>query len=230
MIEEIPEIGPYLGRLADAVRQFEDPAVGLDPIRLEMVSDLFERTQSAREFLLTGDEGGARAALDKGAWLNLWRRAAHQAAERTSATMAARLTAAAQRSRYPARRLSLLLPSDEARGILVSKLEAAGIPLESRLARGFPIRSGWWDSVRQAAVALEDSWEDLEAVIRSELAEVGPVVQRVERWQPSPVPWYLALGVGFALTGWLGLVLGGYVPRPQWLDPFNDWFWSLPWP
>ena len=79
-------------------------------------------------------------------------------------------------------------------------------------------------------MALEDSWEDLEAVIRSELAEARPVVDQVSRWQPSPLPWYLALGVGVALTGWLGLVLGGYLPRPQWLDPFSAWFWSLPWP
>lgn len=230
MIDEIPEIGPYLGRLADAVRQFEDPAVGLDAIRLQMVSDLFERTQSARGFLLTGDDGGARAALDKGAWLDLWRRAARQAAARTSDTIAARLTAAAQQSRYPARRLAPLLPSPEARAILVSKVEAAGIPLEGRLARGFPARSGWWDAVRQAAVALEDSWEDLETVIRTELVEARSVVQRVEQWRPSPVPWYVALGIGFAVTGWLGLVLGGYLPRPGWLDPINDWFWSLPWP
>ncbi len=230
MIADIPEIGPYLGRLADAVREFEDPAVGLDAIRLQLVSDLFERTQSAREFLLTGDDGGARAALDQGSWLELWRRAAHQAAERTSDTLAGRLTAAAKGSRYPARRLAPLLPSAEARAILGSKLEAAGIPLEGRLARRFPTGLEWWDAVRQAAVALEDSWEDLEAVIRSELAEARPVVDQVSRWQPSPLPWYLALGVGVALTGWLGLVLGGYLPRPQWLDPFSAWFWSLPWP
>lgn len=57
MIAEIPEIGPYLGRLADAVRRFSDPGVGLDVVRLQLVTALFERTQSAREFLLTGDEG-----------------------------------------------------------------------------------------------------------------------------------------------------------------------------
>ena len=229
-IEQIPEIGPYLGRLADAVRQFEDPEVGLDAIRLQLVSDLFERAQSARGFLLTADEGGARAALDKGAWLELWQRAARQAARRTSETIAGRLTAAAQRSGFPARHLTPLLPSMEAQTLLVSKVEAAGIPLEARLARGFPPGARWWDAVRQAAVALEDSWEDLEDVVRTELAEARPVVERVERWEPSPVPWYLALGLAVTLAGWLGLALGGYVPRPDWLDPFNDWFWSLPWP
>lgn len=230
MIEEIPEIGPYLGRLADAVREFEDPAVGLDAIRLQMVSDLFERTQSARGFLLTGDQGGARAALDKGAWLDLWKRAVGQVAERTSDTILGRITAAGKQARYPARRLSRLLPSIETRAILLAKLEAAGIPLETRVAKGFPGGPGWWDSIRQAAVALEDSWEDLETVVRVELAEARSTIQRVEEWRPSSAPWYLAFGTGLLVTTWLGLVLGGYLARPGWLDGLNDWFWSLPWP
>ncbi len=230
MIDEIPEIGPYLGRLADAVRRFSDPEVGLDGVRLQLVTDLFERTQSAREFLLTGDGGGARAALDRGAWLELWRRAAHQAASKTSDLVSARLTAAARRSGYPARRLTGLQPTAETRAILVAKAEAAGIPLENRLAIGFPAGSGWWDAARQTAVALEDSWEDLERVIETELAAAEPVVLRVAGWKPSPTPWFVALGVGLVLSGWLGLVLGGYLPRPGWLDPVNDWFWSLPWP
>ncbi len=230
MIAEIPEIGPYLGRLADAVRRFSVPGVGLDAVRLQLVTDLFERTQSAREFLLTGDEGGGRAALDRGAWLELWRRAGHQAASNTSALIAERISAAGKRSGYPARRLTSLLPTEETRRILVAKVEAAGIPLETRLARGFPAGSGWWDAVRRAAVALEDSWEDLEMVIQAELAAAEPVVERVGQWKPSPAPWFLALAVGLVVSGWFGLVLGGYLPRPEWLDPVNDWFWSLPWP
>lgn len=230
MIEEIPEIGPYLGRLADAVRQFEDPEVGLDGIRLQLVSELFERTQSARGFLLTGDQGGARASLDKGAWLDLWKRAAGQAAQRTSDTIQGRLTAASKHSGYPVRRLRLLVPSVEVRTILVSKLEAAGIPLEARVAKGFPGGPGWWDSIRQAAVALEDSWEDLETVVKAELAEARPQIERVAGWRPSSVPWYVALIAAVTLSTWLGLVLGGYLPRPGWLAGFSDWFWSLPWP
>ncbi len=230
MIGEIPEIGPYLGRLADAARRFPEPGVGLDAVRLQLVTDLFERTQSAREFLLTGDEGGGRAALDRGAWLDLWRRAARQAASNTSDHIAARMTAAGKRSGYPARRLAPLLPTEEARGILVAKVEAAGIPLESRLARGFPAGSNWWDAVRQAAVALEDSWEDLELVIQAELAAADPVVARVGQWKPSSAPGLVALAVGLVVSGWVALALGGYLPRPQWLDPVNDWFWSLPWP
>jgi hypothetical protein len=230
VISEIPEIGPYLGRLADAVRRFSEPGVGLDAVRLRLVTDLFERTQSAREFLLTGDEGGARAALDRGAWLDLWRRAARQAASNTSDHIAARIAAAGKRSGYPAWRVAALLPTEETRGILVAKVEAAGIPLENRLARGFPPGSDWWDAVRQAAVALEDSWEDLELVIQSELAAADPVVAQVGRWKPSSTPGLIVLAVGLVVSAWVGLALGGYLPRPTWLDPMNDRFWSLPWP
>jgi hypothetical protein len=226
----LPELGPYLGRLADPTRRFEDPAVGLDQVRLDLVTELFERAAVARGFLMTGDMEGARSALDRGTWLSLWRTAATTASERTIETIAGRLERAARISRYPRGKLSGLLPSPEDRQVLDAKFEAAGIPLEEHLAKGFPTRSGWWDGIRQAAVALEDSWEALEEEARAELRASGDSIKLIERWRPPLGPWYLALGAAILLATWLGLALGGYLPRPGWLDGLNDWFWSIPWP
>ena len=226
----LPEVGPYLGRLTDATRRFEDPAVGLDQVRLDLVSDLFERLAAARGFLLTGDHEGARSTLDRASWLVLWRSAATRATERTTAAIAARLERAATQSRFPRRRLGGLLPTAEDREVLAAKLDAAGIALEERLARAFRGTESWWDGVRQAAVALEDCWEALEEEVRRELASFDGAVAKVERWRPSLWPWFVALGALLLAATWVGLALGGFLPRPRWLEGLDDWFWSLPWP
>lgn len=227
--DELPEIGPYLGRLAAATRRFPDPEVGLDEIRLELVSGLFERVGVARDFLLTGDRAGARSALDRPTWLELWRAAAAKATDRTQAAIAARIERAGHRSRYPQRKLAGLLPGPEDRAVLAARIDAAGIPLEERTAR-IPQGDQWWEGIRQAAVALEDSWEALEEQVRQELATGALTAARVEQWRPSLRPWFVALGLAMVVVTWLGLVLGGQLPRPPWLDPLNDWFWSIPWP
>lgn len=227
---ELPELGPYLGRLADATRQFVPADAGLDPIRLDLVSDLFERAAAARGFLLTGDESGARGSLDRKAWLELWWVAANRAADATVAAATARLDDAARRVGFPPRKLAALVPGAEARAVLGARFEAAGIPLEEQVARGFGAETSWWDGVRQAAVAIEDSWEALEREVRRELAAVDLEVRRIEGWRPSLAGWYVALGLAVVATGWLGLVIGGYLPRPGPLEPLVTWFWSLPWP
>ncbi len=225
---EFPELGPYLGRMADATRRFEGP-VPLDPIRLDLVTALFERAGVARDFLLTGDREGARSALDRTTWLALWRDAAARAADATAAAIVARLEVAARRSRFPARKLAAALPSADDRAVLGAKLDAAGIPLEERAGR-LPGGEDWWDRLRQSAVALEDSWESLEAEVRQALAMAEVAAERIEAWRPSLRGWWISLGVVAIIAGWLGLVLGGYLPRPGWLDPLHDWFWRLPWP
>lgn len=226
----LPEIGPYLGRLTDATRRFDDPHLGLDAIRLAMVSDLFERTNAARGFLLTDDLEGARAALDRAGWLEVWRGAVAPVTDRTVATIRARIARAQGWSGCPDRLVGRRLPTSEDREILAAKLEAAGIPLEEQAGRGFPLGEGWWEAVRQSAVALEDSWEQLEEVVRRELRAAESNVAAIEAWRPSRVPWLVGLACLTLLAAWLGLALGGYLSRPAWLEGFHHWFWSLPWP
>ncbi len=226
----LPEIGPYLGRLGDATRRFDDPHVGLDEVRLATVSELFERAHAARGFLLIGDLAGARAALDRIEWLGVWRSAASKVADLTIASIGARIERAQRLSGCPNRLASRRLPGPEDREVLGAKLEAAGIPLERQVARGFPSDDRWPEAVRQSAVALEDSWEQLEVVVREALRAAEPDVDAIARWRPSPLPWQIGFGILAAIAGWLGLTLGGFLPLPGWLDGLHRWFWSLPWP
>jgi len=226
----LPEIGPYLGRLTDVTRRFEDPAVGLDSIRLTLVSTLFERAQAARSFLAVGDTAGARGSLDRASWLALWQDAASRAAERTTVVIRDRFDRARRESRCPPRVARRYAPTAEDGEILATKFEAAGIALEERTARPAASDQGWWDQIRQAAVALDDAWEDLEDLVRRELLAAAERARPVAAWRPSPIPRIVAGTGAVALAGWLGLALGGFLPRPGWLDGLHRVFWSLPWP
>jgi hypothetical protein len=225
----LPEIGPELGSLVDLTHELGDPEVGLEAVRLELVRALFQRTQAARDFLLTGDQGGARAALDRPVWMDVWNSAVTQTAERVMAVTTGRLERAARRSGFPARRMKELLPTADDRAVLRAKLEAAGIPLEEAFTRE-PPGAAWWDLIRRRASRLEESWDRLENVVRIELGSIEERRGTIESWRPSRlVP--IAAAAALVLTlAWIGLAIGGYVPRPRWLEPVASWFWSLPWP
>lgn len=227
---QLPELGPYLGRLADVTRRFDDPAVGLDAIRLALVSALFERGQAARGFLAIGDGAGARASLDRASWLALWTAAAQQATAATFAVIGERFAAARRASRCPARVARPFAPTDEDRTVMAAKFEAAGIALEERVAKAAANDQAWWDQVRQSAVALDDAWEELEQLVIAELNSAAGRAASVAEWRPSRAPRIVAGAILVIAAGWLGLALGGFVARPEWLDGLHRAFWSLPWP
>ena len=227
-VPTIPEIGPLLGRMTDVTRRFPDPAVALDPIRLDLVSRVFERGAEARRRAEAGDLAGAARALGPEVWLGWWREAAADAAQALMEAHRGRLLAAAARRRFPVHRAEALLPDPEARAVVAARLEAAGIPLES-LASG-RTEASLGESIRRRAIALDDAWDDLERLVSRELAALAPAVHSVEAWRPPLVSW---LGAGIVVTVvmvWLALAIGGQISRPAWLDPLAAWFWSLPWP
>lgn len=225
----LPELGPWLGRLPEVVRRDTDPDHELDPVRLELVTAMFERAAAARDFLLAGDVDGARAGLDRAAWLEVWRRAVEQVAERTGAVIDARLELAARRSGAPRRCLLAARPDAEERAMLHARLDSAGAPLERELARGGD-PTEWPAAVRRRAAALEESWDELERLAREAVSARSPAVAALEGWRPPTALWVGLAAVLGLVAGWLGLALGGWIPRPAWLDPLADRFWSLPWP
>ena len=227
----LPELGPYLGHLVDPPGQFEPAGIGLDEVRLAVVTDLFERAQAARGFLLTGDTGGALAALGRSAWLELWRGAIDRVTDRTMVAVETRLRRAAKASAMPGRRLARILPNAEDRLVLHAQLDAAGIPLEDltdRLAHARP--EAWVEIVRQAAGALQTAWESVERVVSQSLMDWEPAIRVAESWRPTPLVRWVPAVLLAGLAGWLGLGIGGYLPLPGFLAPLTAWFWSLPWP
>ncbi len=190
---------------------------------------MFERAAAARDFLLAGDVDGARAGLDRAAWLEIWRRAVEQVAERTSAAIDARLELAARRSGAPRRRVLAARPDAEERVMLHARLDSAGAPLERELARGGD-PTEWPAAVRRRAAALEESWDELERLAREAVGARSSTVAALEAWRPPKTLWVGLAAVLGLVAAWLGLALGGWIPRPPWLDPLADRFWSLPWP
>jgi hypothetical protein len=79
------------------------------------------------------------------------------------------------------------------------------------------VHEAWQEALRTAARRLEAAWLALEQQVAAERGRWEPELAEIGRWRPSLVPavlWWLPVA---ALLVWLGLVLGGYLPAPEWL-------------
>ena len=194
-----------------------------------MVSALFERAGAAREFLSLGDLAGARSALDRVAWMDVWNQAVQQSSVLILAEIRRRLESAAATSGIPHRLVQRVFPTDDDARILAAKLSSAGIPLEDLLAEPEQGRP-WADMIRLASNALEASWLELESIAERELHSYTPAIERVAAWRrPTRALWVSTI-LALSAALYLGLMLGGYLPTPELLAGFKSWWWSLPWP
>lgn len=225
----VPELGPLLGRIT-RLGDNNSAVPGLAPLRLEMMTELFEAAGCARQASVEKGIEEARSALAHQVWLGVFRATARKAAADTLGEVDRRLEAARQRSAMPSRRFRKLAPTDEDRQIIVNRGVAAGIPLE----RVTPPESlplvRWNDGIRHTASALEESWDRLEHVMTEELVVWSMTAYRIGAWRrpPSVLWWTVALLALAALA--LGLSVGGYLPAPGPLAEVRGWWWSLPWP
>lgn len=226
----VPELGPMLGRLAAGWPDRAGGFAGLDAVRLDLVSALFDAAGSARARLAAGDPGGAAGALGPAAWLEAWERAVGAAGGAVSSEIARRLREAAAVSRFPAARLSAALPGEEDRRILQARLSAAGIGFEEAVSGLTSGRLPWEEALRHAAGELESSWERLAIAAQRELTVWDTRAAAIRDWKRPWTPLVVAGVLALAFAGWLGLVLGGYLPAPGWFRPVAEWVWNLPWP
>lgn len=208
------ELGPLLGHLsAPPVGIGPDPA-RLEPVRIQLLTELFERAALARR---TGTE------LKPAAWLEVWGVAVQSATGAVVVEAERRLREAAGYSRYPKRLLADRLPTAEDRVVMAARFSAAGTELEA------VAESGGAD-LRRTAGELEHAWEQLVHTARQELAAWESRAAGIRTWRR---PWR-PLAIGGAAAGLIailvGLVLGGYLPVPSPLRPVVEWYWSLPWP
>lgn len=230
----VPELGPSLGRLVvPPVEGAEGPlGARLDDIRLRLVTGVFELAGAARSFGATGDPESAVGSLNRVALLGLFEKAVGTAAERLTATVNAQLRAAAVESRYPAARLRrLLLGPDDTRAI-AARLGAGGaayvgaLDTLEQVARARPAPREWQEALLAAARRLESAWLALEESAEAEQRRWQIEVMRVRDWRRPGWPLWLATAIVLALAGYLGLLIGGYLPVPDPLAGFTQWWWA----
>lgn len=228
-LSSLPELGPLLGHLAspDAPAS-RDPE--LEPVRLALLSALFERAGKARALLAAGDSGAARAALAREVWLGIWEGAVAATLTALLTGIERRLRDAASISRIGRKRTASLLPSPEDRRILGARLGSAGMGLEQATLELAKPSLEWDEALRRTAGELTDGWDRLVALARQERDFWERRIADVRAWRRSWRPLVLAATALLLLAIWLGLVLGGYLPVPGFLRPLTDWYWSLPWP
>ena len=229
VLPSLPELGPFLGHLATAdAPASRDPE--LEPVRLAMLSALFQRAGRVRALLADGDAEGARAVMSPEVWLGIWEGAVAGAAEALLSGIERRLRDAAAGSRIRPRKVAALLPGAEDRRILDARLASAGIGLEQTLLELAKPGLEWDESLRRTAGELTGAWDQLVALARQERGFWERRVADVRAWRR---PWRPLLLTGAALlllAVWVGLVLGGYLPVPAFLRPLTEWYWSRPWP
>jgi hypothetical protein len=239
----VPELGPSLGRLTDPpFSPSGDGSAGvpLEDLRLNLVSGIFDMAGAARSFMAAGDRQGAIASLGRVAWLDRWEKAVAGAAQRLADGVNERLRVAAAESRLPERRLlPLLLRPDDVRAI-ASRLGSGGAGFVAALdaleqtvpaaaasgARGQLGQEEWQVALASAARRLESAWMALIENTRQEQLRWDRDIERVRAWRRPIWPlWLLTLLVLLGL-GYLGLVLGGYLPVPGLLQGVAQYFWT----
>lgn len=237
----IPELGPLLGRLAAPA----DPGsslVPLDDVRIALVTELFQLAGAARAFAAEGDLDAAMQSLNRHGWQAAWEQAVNSAADRVATRIEQRFTSAARESRLPGRKLKkVLLSDDERRGIAVRLGSGGGALVEAldrmealmrRAVRGAQDSGDagelWKQALTGVARRLESAWQALEDAARAEEAAWKEDVDQVRNWKRPRIPlWLITIAIAAALM-WAGLVLGGFLPAPDWFRPVADRVWGVP--
>jgi hypothetical protein len=239
----VPELGPALGRLVDpplARGERGSLDLVLDDIRLNLVTGIFELAGAARSFAASGDRQGAIASLSRVAWLDLWERAVAASAERLAEAANARLNEAAIESRLPVKQLEAFRIKTEDIRAITSRLGSGGAGFVSALdaleqtvpgasaagTRGWAGQEEWQRTLASAARRLEAAWLALATGARAEQDRWKAEIDRARAWRrPTRLLWLISASALGAAT-YLGLVLGGHLPVPPWLQPLAELWWS----
>jgi hypothetical protein len=239
----VPELGPSLGSLTDPPSSGGPRSpLGLtfDDIRLDLVTGIFDLAGAGREFAAAGDRDSAMASLGRVAWIGLWERAVGSVAARLGGAANTRLRAAAAESRFPKRRLLRILLGPSDLRAIAARLGSSGTPFVSALdelerslrsASGTAARAGtstdeWRVALEAGARRLETAWLALISAAGMEEEHWRGEAERIRTWRKPRWPlWLITLAVIVA-AGYLGLVVGGYLPVPPPLTGVTEFWWS----
>jgi hypothetical protein len=214
--------------------------IGFEDIRLDLVTRIFDVAGAARSFATAGDRQGAIASLSRVAWIDLWERAVAAAARRITDVVNIRLRDAAVESRYPERRLTELLLTEQDERAIAARLGSGGASFVSALdaleqtvpaasasgPRGHLGQEEWQLALAAAARRLESAWLALNETARTEQERWRAEIELVRSWRRPRAPLWVITALVFLLFTYLGLVLGGYLPVPDWLRGMAELWWS----
>jgi hypothetical protein len=239
---EIPELGPWLGRIPLPAGSTSTPAsrFPLDAVRVELATAMFELAADARSWGSAGDRQAAVQELGRAGWIAAWESAVQSAAHLVASAIDARIRDAGQESRIPARKLNRVILSDPEKRALAARLGRGGFALAEALEpverEGRRLRETgvldrdandrWRQALTGAARQLETAWLTLEEAANEEWHRWSPLVESVRAWRrPQWILWTVS-AVVFGTLVYAGLVVGGYLQGPGFLEAFADWWWG----
>lgn len=212
-------------------RRVTEPWVPLDDVREALATGVMECAGTARREASNGAQARVLTALDRDAWTRAWEEAVRRAADRIVTVLDQTIEVEAKRVRMPRHRHRQLGVSPGERRAIAARLASGGDALDDALAavqqasealaRTWPgdasARDAWRAAQQAAARRLEAAWLELESRVEQERARWTPEIDAVRAWRPSLVPVITVWAPLALIVIWLGLVLGGYLPAPQWL-------------
>ena len=238
----VPELGPSLGQLVAPTGVARGALrLAFDDIRTDLVTGVFDLAGAGRSFGAAGDRDGAVASLGRVAWLGLWERAVAAAAARIAAEANTGLQVAAEESRYPPRRLARLLLTDEDTRAIAARLGSGGGPFVAALdamEQAANVTAGARGEGPRRRTELAGRRRRGRAAARGGMAgarsrRLAPSriagrrrSPRCRDWRRPGWPVWTMTAVLLGAAGYLGLVLGGYVPVPPPLRGLAAIVWS----
>ncbi len=227
----VPELGPYLGKLASGVERGPD-WIRLDSIRYKLVTKIFEAAGTARRLAANGERAAALSVVGRASWQEAWEESVSGVAEVLLEHVSQHLDAEAIVVGMPHRLRRRLAPGAAERRSLVARLGSAGSRLISVLDRLELAAAGaleatalqrdvvehWQEALRSAARQLEDAWLSLEQAVGQESIYWSQEADRVAQWKKPVWPVVLVSTVALGWAIWFGLIFAGYTRPPAWFS------------
>jgi hypothetical protein len=234
----VPELGPSLGKLVSGTER-RSSRIPLDAVRYQLATRIIEDAGEARRLAAKGERASALAALGRESWQEAWNEAVGSVADTLATRLAEHLLAEAKAVRMRSRLQAKLGLDEGLKRALAARLGAAGAGLvpaldavDRQAARALNATAlerdavvGWQEALQLAARRMESAWLDLELAVDEEVAHWLTVADDVARWRKPLWPVAVAGTMAVTITVWLGLVFGGYVDPPEWLE--QVWNWAL---
>ncbi len=227
----IPELGPSLGKLVTGTPRPSD-WLPLDSARYRLATRIISAAGEARRLAANEERAAALAALGRPAWQEAWEEAVSGVADLVLSRIGEQLEAEAVAVGMRRRKRGELGISAADRRALIARLGSAGsdlVPvldeLDERAIGALDATvlnreavEGWQESLKAAARHLEAAWLALEHGVEREESRWKAVADQVARWRRPQWPVWLVGALVLLPALWLGLMLGGYVDIPSWLQ------------